>query len=327
MPRDNFTPKEIEPLKKRVNLLCSNPDCRVPTHAPSSKSNDAINNIGKAAHICAASKGGPRYDAEMTTKQRTSIDNAIWLCGNCADKIDRDVIAYPVELLKQWKIQAEQHAKNEQGKKQPRNEDAIDAVTLALTGLPKRPLDNAINNLLTAPEKALEAIDPRFEIKLAYRESITHFTINAKETVPGEIIINQEYANEFSEKIRASIEHGEDVTIDACAVQFTGSPLFDFIFGSGEQGNLIISRDNKIQAVLKLRIKNPETDEIFIFDDIIGLITGGTKSITFSGTACKDLFNAQLKASLDILNNNTEVSFNIATKKWQSLDVSVHLPL
>lgn len=147
MPRDNFSSKVIKHSKERVNLLCSNPDCRVPTHAPSSKSNDAINNIGKAAHICAASEGGPRYDAEMTAELRKSIDNAIWLCGICADKIDRDVISYPVALLKQWKEQAEKHAKNEQGKKQPRKEDAIALVTMALTGLPKRPLEKTDNSM------------------------------------------------------------------------------------------------------------------------------------------------------------------------------------
>ena len=37
---------------------------------------------GVAAHICAATIGGPRYKAEMTTEERKDINNAIWLCAH-----------------------------------------------------------------------------------------------------------------------------------------------------------------------------------------------------------------------------------------------------
>lgn len=54
LARDNFSKAIIETLKARVAHRCSNPDCRVPTSAPSS--NDKVNSIGIAAHICAASQ-------------------------------------------------------------------------------------------------------------------------------------------------------------------------------------------------------------------------------------------------------------------------------
>tara|TARA_B100000929_G_scaffold5347_1_gene4503 strand:+ start:517 stop:705 length:189 start_codon:yes stop_codon:yes gene_type:complete len=56
--RDDFTKKTKEILAKRVGLLCSNPKCKKPTSGPNSDQNKSTN-IGVAAHITAASVGGP----------------------------------------------------------------------------------------------------------------------------------------------------------------------------------------------------------------------------------------------------------------------------
>jgi hypothetical protein len=67
-------------------------------------------NIGVAAHITAASPGGPRYDPREPTSVRTSAENGIWLCQNCAKLVDNDEASYPVALLRTWKSQAESNA-------------------------------------------------------------------------------------------------------------------------------------------------------------------------------------------------------------------------
>ena len=50
-----------------------------------------------------------RYDASLTPEQRSSIDNGIWLCQNCAKMIDSDENRYTVELLRNWKAKAEEN--------------------------------------------------------------------------------------------------------------------------------------------------------------------------------------------------------------------------
>lgn len=107
--RDDFSARTKEILAKRVNFICSNQDCRRGTTAAATDSNRIIN-TGVAAHICAASPGGPRYDCTMTAEQRSSIDNGIWLCQTCSTLIDRDVTRYTVEKLHQWKTAAEEKA-------------------------------------------------------------------------------------------------------------------------------------------------------------------------------------------------------------------------
>lgn len=107
--RDDFTTKTIQILGKRVNFICSNPDCRRGTIAAANDSQKYIN-TGVAAHICAAASGGPRYNPKMTTEERKSIDNGIWLCQTCSKLIDSDEIKFTVEKLKEWKLAAENRA-------------------------------------------------------------------------------------------------------------------------------------------------------------------------------------------------------------------------
>ena len=41
-------------------------------------------------------------DASMTSQERSSFENGIWLCANCSTLIDKDERYYTVELLKNW---------------------------------------------------------------------------------------------------------------------------------------------------------------------------------------------------------------------------------
>ncbi len=88
-------------LAKRAGQACSNPDCRKPTSGPHSDESKAIN-LGEAAHVRAA-RLGARYDGNMTNKERSAISNGIWLCKECARRIDVDEVKYPVPLLAEWK--------------------------------------------------------------------------------------------------------------------------------------------------------------------------------------------------------------------------------
>ena len=104
--RDDFARQTIETLAKRVGYRCSNPDCGQATSGPHTEDSKAVN-IGVAAHITAASAGGPRYDPSLPPSERQSIRNGIWLCQTCSKLVDSDESRYPVALLRDWRKKAE----------------------------------------------------------------------------------------------------------------------------------------------------------------------------------------------------------------------------
>src|SRR5258708_906258 len=87
--RDDFDQKTKDVLSKRAGGKCSNPECRRVTSAPHTNHEKAMN-IGVAAHITAASVGGPRYDSKLSKEERMSANNGIWLCQFCGTLVDSD---------------------------------------------------------------------------------------------------------------------------------------------------------------------------------------------------------------------------------------------
>lgn len=110
--RDDFSKHILDILAKRVGIRCSNPGCRKLTTGPRSESAKIIN-IGVGAHITAASPGGPRFDPNLSSDERKSPNNGIWLCQNCAKLVDNDSKRYSVNILQGWKQFAENAALSE----------------------------------------------------------------------------------------------------------------------------------------------------------------------------------------------------------------------
>lgn len=107
--RDNFTPsvrlKLIASVRGECSICHNNTVfCSDPNVSPTI--------IGHAAHICAAAANGPRYDENMTDKDRSSYENGIWLCLSCHTKIDdpNRLKEFTVEHLKDLKRKAVEKA-------------------------------------------------------------------------------------------------------------------------------------------------------------------------------------------------------------------------
>ncbi|WP_172746749.1 hypothetical protein [Neorhizobium sp. T25_13] len=112
--RDDFSAAVRRVAAQRVAYRCSSPACDRVTVGPDSALVGAAVSIGKAAHIHAASPGGPRFDAAQTPAERASLANALWLCSNCATMIDvNGGASFPAKKLKQWRVEAEARASKE----------------------------------------------------------------------------------------------------------------------------------------------------------------------------------------------------------------------
>jgi hypothetical protein len=132
MRTDDFTLKTKRLLAHRVGHRCSNPECRAATSGPGLEADKPVT-AGDAAHITAASPIGPRYDPSLSSDQRRSYDNGIWLCVNHARIVDQDDSRHTIELLRRWKSQAENQALKDLGRPQDRKVPARAEVTSFVT--------------------------------------------------------------------------------------------------------------------------------------------------------------------------------------------------
>src|ERR1700722_6431467 len=100
--RDNFSSKVKLTVAIRAAHLCSNPACLRMTAGPHSDETKSLT-TGHAGHMRAASPGGPRFDKNQPPAQRKAIANAVWLCRECGDLVDKDTSQHSAELLIGWK--------------------------------------------------------------------------------------------------------------------------------------------------------------------------------------------------------------------------------
>lgn len=104
--RHDFTDTTKRKLRERVAYMCCNPMCRILTVKPNAL-NDGIVRSGKASHIYAASKTGPRSKHKKSDAYLKSFENGIWLCDKCSREIDDNELLYSSDMLEKWKKESE----------------------------------------------------------------------------------------------------------------------------------------------------------------------------------------------------------------------------
>jgi hypothetical protein len=134
--RDDFPKVVIDVVARRAGMRCSFPSCRQLTSGPRSEHGKAIS-IGVAAHITAASPGGPRYDETLPSEDRASAVNGIWLCQNHAKLIDNDEIKYTAAILRAWKAGAEEAARAEVTGESVANPGAVAVASMSRSADPE----------------------------------------------------------------------------------------------------------------------------------------------------------------------------------------------
>lgn len=323
--RDDFYKDTKRELRERVAGKCSKPDCGIETQGPSKTGSKDLN-VGKAAHICAASVGGPRFDSKMTPSQRKNTDNGIWLCSNCADLIDKDAETYPVALLHEWKKNAEEKAHNNRGKKlydqKEINEQRTKELVTVMTGVPAHASSELVRNVIDAHSQGLELLDNRFKITTSYVDGAPHVEIRAKEKVNVTMHIEKSYINEFSEKKDKLHSHGEELEISSEAISFTGSKLFEELFNK-EKGRLVLSPKRVIDCVMKAQLVNKKNGHAVPVDDFYGDISVGSKRFTFHGSIFGGLIEIKVELShenMKINGMNFSLLFNHSI--WEGIEIS-----
>jgi len=320
MARDEFSRPDIDKLAKRVAFLCSRPGCDAVTIGPSS---DGIStsSTGVAAHICAASAGGPRYEPLMTSTQRGSIGNGIWLCNNCSRMIDNDPASFPADLLRRWKAQAETRAANRHGRRHLQPKDIQDQMQMMMGVQPGSIQGSAIENVHLASKVALESLDSRFSVDTSFVQGKSHYTLKALETVPFRFKVPAHRVPEWREQLRGLLEHGRTVKVNAQDVTVEGSDLMAHIFDGTQEGTLKFA-PHGVDAVVRVVLRDSATGVRRELEPFSGKFYAGAKTFSVDVQSLGGLLHLHIKHDLSAsAGDDLHLSIELRTNAWEGGDI------
>lgn len=277
-PRDDFNRDVIETLYRQVSGVCSNPDCMVVTTGPVlTLAPKKSSNIGVAAHITAAAKGGPRYDSAMSSAERKSAANGIWVCHNCSRKIDNDDASYPVELLDAWKKTALEAAVLRHSKPQLTEATVEARVAAAICAQPSKHALKALPNARKAVEAYLNGLDERFRVHTDIVNGMQVHSIHANTTTNVQWKVTPTDAPMAAQAIKSLFEEGRGAQIPLNSFELTGSPLFDELLNGVGPGTLSIEPTPR-KATMRLTLLEKATGARRMQLTVDAELTSGTKA-------------------------------------------------
>ncbi len=283
--KDNdFTESTKRKLRDRVANLCSNPKCRKNTVAANLETIDNRTVIGEAAHIYAASSGGPRFNEEMTAKDIKSFENGIWLCSICHKVIDREHKTYSVEMLKNWKVIAEEHASKNLGTKYKTNEDIKESQQSLLSIMPLSSINSALSNVHGSVVQTLEVLDNRLKLSTKFDNKAIIYKVEPKDDSYVPTISIKDFSNESNiRRYKDLILHGLDCDIEGDIDFSSDSSLIDKLLNdtSIDFKKASIKRINKVDAYIKVPYQDSDTNKTVV--KINGYLTHGLKTVSFIG--------------------------------------------
>ena len=231
------------------------------------------------------------------------------------DQLDNDHFPLNPQVLNS----EEDTAKAELAKNLPSNNETVDTLVSAFTGLTKSFIPTAIPNVHQAIEKSLEILDPRFQVKSSYCDGNTSIAFYAKENVQGSMKISGEDVKQYLEKFQQFFEHGKDLEIQSDSVEIEGSELLKEVFETPKSTLSIVSR--KLEATQKLWLVQKDSDLMESFDDINGVISFGTKTFTFEGFACQKLFKFSYQQSFDENDDKANITMSLCLEQWEGINI------
>ncbi|WP_336034086.1 hypothetical protein [Acinetobacter bereziniae] len=322
--RDNFTEKTISILRRRVGNMCSNPNCFKHTVEGHSTNVEKVIDTGIAAHICAAAFNGPRYDESMTNEARKHISNAIWLCAHCSMKIDREPAAYPVELLKKWKVIAEnrislnsnQRLLTEQEAEYKVNQSFLQSLGLSI---PEK-FNTSLSGISKAVNQYFHNLDPRLNIKYSYINGVDNFQISSLQSETDEPILlkfNPECSQEYNIKIKNFINHGQPVTFNITELSSNSIGLNNIFPQTNMLGTVTINPQKDLKANIEILDSNDNILVEFENNLYIGETSFSFKSEKFDGLLSLIIDKANFKNEV----SREETTILLNYKIWDSHDL------
>ena len=173
--RAEFSATVRKVMAERAGYQCSVLNCGKLTVGPGPSQAQVIN-IGMAAHIYAASAGGPRGTGGLSVAERSKPENGIWCCYSHGKAIDSDTgKAFSIAELKAWKRLHEARKSAEMtGTPQDRFGlvESISVNSAPASSLAGRKFELGMRNIITGPNASGKTVLARLLASVAYPDHI-----------------------------------------------------------------------------------------------------------------------------------------------------------
>ena len=178
--RAEFSAATRKIIAERAGYQCSVLNCGRLTVGPGPGQAQVVN-IGMAAHIYAASPGGPRGTGGLSAAERSEPENGIWCCYSHGKAIDSDTgNAFSAAQLKAWKRLHEARKSAEMtGAPQDRfglvESISVNSAPASLSG---RKFELGMRNIITGPNASGKTILTRLIASVAYPDHVAEISRN-----------------------------------------------------------------------------------------------------------------------------------------------------
>lgn len=319
--RDDFKPALKLLLRNLCGGVCSNPECRAYTFGANQEDKGSFSSIGVAAHITAAASGpgARRYDPAMTPDERMSAANGIWLCQSCSKLIDTDEVRYPVELLHEWKRQAESRSMKLIGQQSFGPAEMQNKLVEAVAGASQIFYTGAgdftkvpLAGFVAGYENYLSQLDPRFEVKTLATGSHVRHEVRVRPGQIGKVDIvftDPDEAESANAGWKKFLETGEHFEISTKSFEFKGSALFDLMNNRTHEGTFTLEPHKKI-APATLYFKSLENESEFELGSFDAQYFSAGDNLFIEGECLNGLITLKMTYNAKTLQVRFDYNFN-----------------
>jgi hypothetical protein len=177
--RADFSPATRRVIAERAGYQCSVLNCGKPTVGPGPGNTKSLH-TGMAAHIYAASPGGPRGTGGLTAAERSEPENGIWCCYSHGKAIDSaNGNAYSAAQLKAWKRLHESRKSAEMGGVPHDRFGLVESIAVnsaPASSLSGRKFDLGMRNFITGPNASGKTILTRLIASVAYPDHVAELS-------------------------------------------------------------------------------------------------------------------------------------------------------
>jgi hypothetical protein len=176
--RADFSAATRQIIAERAGYQCSVLNCGQRTVGPGPGQSRV--SIGMAAHIYAASPGGPRGTGGLSAAERRAPENGIWCCYSHGKAIDSDTgNTFSAAQLKAWKRLHEARKSAEiTGVPQDRFGlvESIAVNSAPVSSLTGRKFELGMRNIITGPNASGKTVLARFIASVAYPDHVAELS-------------------------------------------------------------------------------------------------------------------------------------------------------